>query len=120
MLRLDYTPQDCLEFQQAIKQVACRRHAPVRKAAPAIGRGEPAPWTWIWTSTRSSCRLAGLWRYRQPGDQSRSCFSPRAPELGEQFHAMRLEGLLDLDNRKGKAPGAYCTAYPMARRLSFS
>ena len=26
------------------------------------------------------------------------------------------EQLLDLDNRKGKAPGAYCTGLPLARR----
>ncbi len=29
---------------------------------------------------------------------------------------MRAEGLLDLDNRKGKAPGGYCTDFPVARR----
>ena len=29
------------------------------------------------------------------------------PELGDYFSIMRKEGLLDLDNRKGKAPGGY-------------
>ena len=29
---------------------------------------------------------------------------------------MRKEGLLDLDNHKGKAPGAYCTAFPVLKR----
>ena len=29
--------------------------------------------------------------------------------LGGDFEVMVGEGLLDLDNRKGKAPGGYCT-----------
>ncbi len=38
------------------------------------------------------------------------------PQLGEYFEIMRREHLLDLDNRKGKAPGAYCTDFPIAER----
>jgi oligoendopeptidase F len=38
------------------------------------------------------------------------------PQLGEYFEIMRREGLLDLDNRKSKAPGAYCTDFPIAGR----
>jgi oligoendopeptidase F len=35
------------------------------------------------------------------------------PELGKYYETMRSKGLLDLDNRKGKAPGAYCNNYDM-------
>jgi oligoendopeptidase F len=35
------------------------------------------------------------------------------PQLGEYFEIMRREGLLDLDNRKNKAPGGYCTEFPI-------
>jgi oligoendopeptidase F len=35
------------------------------------------------------------------------------PELGGYFEIMRSKGLLDLDNRKGKAPGAYCGDFDM-------
>jgi oligoendopeptidase F len=38
------------------------------------------------------------------------------PQLGDYFHTLRVEGLLDLDNHKGKAPGAYCTAYAVLKR----
>jgi len=38
------------------------------------------------------------------------------PQLGEYFEIMRRENLLDLDNRKNKAPGGYCTDFPVARR----
>ncbi len=36
--------------------------------------------------------------------------------LGQRFDIMRQEHLLDLDNRQGKAPGGYCTYYPIAER----
>jgi oligoendopeptidase F len=38
------------------------------------------------------------------------------PQLGERFQTMIDEGLLDLDNRKNKAPGAYCTMFPVSNR----
>jgi oligoendopeptidase F len=37
-------------------------------------------------------------------------------QLGAYFGIMRQEDLLDLDNRKGKAPGGYCVPYMAARR----
>jgi oligoendopeptidase F len=38
------------------------------------------------------------------------------PHLGNYFDIMRQENLLDLDNRKGKAPGGYCSDFPVAKR----
>ena len=38
------------------------------------------------------------------------------PQLGAYYTIMRREGLLDLDNRKGKAPGGFCTDFPIAQR----
>jgi oligoendopeptidase F len=38
------------------------------------------------------------------------------PQLGQYFETMRAEGLLDLENRKGKAPGGYCTEFLVAQR----
>ncbi len=38
------------------------------------------------------------------------------PQLGQYFKIMQSEGLLDLENRKNKAPGGYCTEFQTARR----
>ena len=38
------------------------------------------------------------------------------PSLGAHFQTMAGEGLLDLDSRRGKAPGGYCTELPHRRR----
>jgi oligoendopeptidase F len=38
------------------------------------------------------------------------------PVLGGYFDAMVMDGLTDLENRKNKAPGAYCTSYTSLRK----
>ncbi len=38
------------------------------------------------------------------------------PTLGAYFESMRAEGLLDLENRKGKAPGGSCWEYAAERK----
>ena len=43
-------------------------------------------------------------------------FAKVDPRLGAYFETMRREGLYDLANYKGKAPGAYCTGYNASRR----
>ena len=47
-----------------------------------------------------------------------SIFHHVDPVLGGYFDTMRSENLLDLVNRKNKAPGGYCTSFPVARRPS--
>jgi oligoendopeptidase F len=37
-------------------------------------------------------------------------------KLGSYFHVMLDEQLLDLENRKNKSPGGYCTGFPAAKR----
>jgi oligoendopeptidase F len=38
------------------------------------------------------------------------------PQFGRYFEIMLEENLLDLPNRKGKAPGGYCTAFRVSKR----
>src|SRR5690606_29947812 len=38
------------------------------------------------------------------------------PALGEQFDILVQEELLDLENRKNKAPGGFCTGYSLIQR----
>jgi oligoendopeptidase F len=49
-------------------------------------------------------------------EKSEKIFHDVDPQLGEYYTVMRRENLLDLDNRKGKAPGGYCTEFPIAQR----
>ena len=46
----------------------------------------------------------------------KAIFDKVDPQLGEHFATMLDESLLDLDNRKGKAPGGYCIDFPVQSR----
>jgi oligoendopeptidase F len=48
--------------------------------------------------------------------KSAAIFRHVDPQLGEYYATLRREDLLDLDNRKGKAPGGYCTEFPITQR----
>lgn len=118
MLRLDYTPEDCLRFQEAIERVAAPAATRVyEKHRRRLGLASLRPWDLD----------LDLYPLEQPpippyGDpavleeKTEGVFTRLDPQLGEYFRIMRREGLLHLPNQKGKAPGAYCTAYPVLRR----
>ena len=50
-------------------------------------------------------------RRRSSPSRPRAVFARIDPELAGQFQYMRTHGLLDLANRKGKAPGGYQTTF---------
>lgn len=117
MQRLDYAPDDCLRFQVAIEDVA----------VPAA--------TQIYERYRQREKLdvirpwdldQDLYPIHQPPlppygtctdlqDKTREIFTQINAEFGNQFSQLQKEELLDLENRKGKAPGAYCTGLPVTK-----
>jgi oligoendopeptidase F len=118
MLRLDYTPQDCILFQQAIEQVvvpaASRRY---EKHRQRLGVDTLRPWDL--DQDLYPLDLPPLPSYGATDElpaKAEAVFARVDPHMGQQFHTLREQNLLDLDNRKGKAPGAYCTAFPVARQ----
>jgi oligoendopeptidase F len=105
--RFDYTPEDCQTFHDAIEKVAVpaaerlyerqRRRLGVSSLRPwdtevdALGRAPLRPFT----------EVVDL------ESKTEAIFQQVDPQLGAYFTTMRTEGLLNLDNRKGKAPGGY-------------
>jgi oligoendopeptidase F len=118
MLRLDYTPQDGRQFQQAIEDVvvpAATRMYEKRRARLGVERLRP----WDLDQDLYPLDLPPLPAYGGLQDlpaKAEAAFRRVDPQLGDYFHILRAEGLLDLDNHKGKAPGAYCTAYAVLKR----
>jgi oligoendopeptidase F len=122
-LRFDYTPEDCKSFQKAILEVAVpaasRIYARRRKA---LGVDKLRPWD-----------LTDGWYSRSPeppgqpvqkpfedidtlNRKTSAIFHKVGPQLGDYFDIMLEEGLTDLENRKNKAPGAFCTLFTSLRR----
>jgi len=116
LLRFDYTPDDCKSFHRAIEEVvvpAAQRIYARRKKALGVTSLRP------WDLDVDPFNRAPLKPYQQVEEleaKAEAIFRRVDPELGEYFGIMRKEKLLDLANRKGKAPGGYCTSFPNAKR----
>jgi oligoendopeptidase F len=106
--RFDYTPEDCERFHDAVE----------RKATPAVARvlehrrqrlglDVLRPWDLAVDPNRAA-PLRPFETVDQFVTTARTVFDRVDPILGGQFQTMIDERLLDLDSRKGKAPGGYC------------
>lgn len=118
-LRFDYTPDDCLRFHQAIEEAVVPAAQRVyERRRQQLGVATLRPWD-----------LSDGW-YGRPLDPpglpplqpfanvaeleatTARIFHQVDPQLGAYFEIMRKGQLLDLENRKHKAPGGYCTSFP--------
>lgn len=110
--RYAYTPDDCLDFHRAIEQVvvpAVRRlHERNRQA---LGLESIRPWD---LEVEPSGRMP-LPPVRDLEGQMAMVFHQLDPDMDAYFSAMRETGMLDLDSRSGKTPGAWNTFFPMVR-----
>lgn len=122
-LRFDYTPEDCKAFAQAIEEVvvpaASRVYERYRKA---LGLDRLRPWDltdgWYGHPT-SPPDLPPLKPFQSTNELVRGAsaiFHHVDPVLGGYFDTMVADGLTDLENRKNKAPGAYCASLASLRK----
>ncbi len=116
LLRFDYTPDDCRHFNQAIEEVvvpAASRAYERRRRRLGVEMLRP------WDLDVDMFGRLPLRPYRGVDElktKTGAIFRQVDPQLGAYFDQMVGEGLLDLDNRKNKAPGGYCTDFPVARK----
>lgn len=114
--RHDYSPEDALEFTEAIAEVVVPiREGHLQAAAEKLGLEKLKPWD----TTVDPLGREPLKAYDNINefiDKSENIFQHVDPELGEFFSTMKNENLLDLDNRKGKGPGGYCTYFAQSER----
>ena len=115
LLRFDYTPEDCTQFHKAIEQVvvpAARRM--YEKRQRQLGIPTLRPWD-LSVDPLGRDPLQPFQTINELEEKVSKIFHKVDPQLGNYFTIMRNQGLLDLENRKNKAPGAYCTNYDMVR-----
>ncbi len=114
--RFDYTPDDCLRFHEAIEATVVPAAARVyARRAARLGLEQLRPWD----IDARSAHETPLRPCRDATDlviRTEAVLQQVDPDLGAYFTTMRREQLLDLENRKGKAPGGYCSSFETARR----
>ena len=114
-LRFDYTPQDCRQFHDAIEQVvvpAARRVYAQRRLRLGLDTLRP------WDLEVDPLNRPALRPFKDVDELMRKTaviFRRVDPQLGDYFDRMVTEDLLDLDNRKNKSPGGYCTGFAAVR-----
>jgi len=126
MNRFDYTPDDCRKFHDAIEAVvvpAAERLLNHRRQQ--LGVPTLRPWDMNIDPTHPQNTIldplgrAPLHPYQSVEEMeavAAKIFNNVDPELGAFFEDMRRNQLLDLGNRKNKAPGGYCTGLPVERK----
>jgi oligoendopeptidase F len=122
-LRFDYTPEDCKSFAKAIEQVVVPAATRVyEKRKKALGLDKLRPWDLVdgWYSRpsppASAPALKPFATMEELKEKAAAIFHKVDPVLGGYFDSTVADGLADLDNRKNKSPGAYCTSYTSLRK----
>jgi oligoendopeptidase F len=116
MLRFDYTPEDCAQFHHTIERVAVPAAERIlEKRRHRLGLESLRPWD-LEVDPYGLTPLRPFKDVDELVNQTAIIFHQVDPQLGVYFKTMQSEGLLDLDNRKGKAPGGYCEELQVIRR----
>jgi oligoendopeptidase F len=115
LLRFDYTPQDCATFRQAIAEVVVPAVERLNEERRQLGLDRLRPWD-LDVDITGQPPLRPFADVADLESKVATILGHVDARLSEQFRMMCDEGLLDLDNRKGKAPGGFCTYFPQAQR----
>jgi oligoendopeptidase F len=105
--RFDYAPQDCLKFHQAIESAVMPALRELQKERRAqLGLDALRPWD-LAVDPASKPPLRPFDKVETLVGDTQEIFDQLDKKMAGDFRHMRELKLLDLDNRKGKAPGGY-------------
>ena len=111
MGRFDYTPQDCFDFHEAVAEAVVPmldEMAQARKNALQVDMLRP--WD-TKVDPHGRTPLKPFASGQELLEKTIRCFTRLDPFLGDCLRIMKSMGHLDLESRKGKAPGGY--NYPL-------
>jgi oligoendopeptidase F len=112
MGRFDYTPQDCFDFHESVAaEVVPIQHALIVERKNRLGVDPLKPWDKA-VDPEGKNPLKAFENGKDLTDKTIECFRRIDPYLGQCLSIMNAMGHLDLESRKGKAPGGY--NYPLA------
>ncbi len=105
--RFDYTPDDCTTFHTSVAEVVVPAASRIyERRRQHLGVDSLRPWDLVVDPTGHPA-LHPFQTVEELESRMETIFQQVDPQLGEYFHTMRQEGLLDLGNRKNKAPSGY-------------
>lgn len=112
MGRFDYTKEDCFKFHDAIQnEVVPIVNKMTIERKKDLGVSELRPWDKA-VDPKGLDALKPFTSGKELTEKTIECFTKLDPYLGQCLLIMKEMGHLDLESRKGKAPGGY--NYPLA------
>lgn len=117
MGRTDYSPVEAKQFRDAVrKYVVPLQSILLERHAKELGTPTVKCWD---TEYCPSCTLPeGVAPVNSQLDNAEKVFDALDKRLGDHFRRMRNENLIDLENRKGKRAGAFCTSFSDEGRVA--
>ena len=121
-LRFDYSPDDCRSFHKAISEVVVPAASRIyEKHRMELGLEKLRPWdlTDGWFGRPVEIGKPKLKPFEDMETFERktaNIFNHVDKTIGGYFKELEDNHLLDLPNRKNKAPGAYCTSFDVIRK----
>ncbi|MBK8609595.1 MAG: M3 family oligoendopeptidase [Chitinophagaceae bacterium] len=105
--RFDYTKEDCFQFHEAVKQhVLPLVNIIYQKKKEKLGLDTLRPWD-LEAEPEGIKPLRPFSSSEELIDKSIACFGKMRPFFGDCLKKMQELNHLDLESRKGKAPGGY-------------
>jgi oligoendopeptidase F len=109
--RFDYTPQDCFNFHESVADaVVPLLNELAHERKKKLGVDPLRPWD-TKVDVEGRPPLKAFASGKELVEKAIACFDRLDKELGDDLRIMRAMGHLDLESRKGKAPGGY--NYPL-------
>ena len=109
--RFDYTPQDCFNFHESVAEgVVPMLNDMAQERKEALALEALRPWDFK-VDPQNRPPLKPFSTGEELLEKTITCFTNLDPQLGDYLRIMKEMGHLDLESRKGKAPGGY--NYPL-------
>jgi oligoendopeptidase F len=116
LLRFDYGVKESFEFQDAIAEVVVPLVDEIHQERKAMmGLDSLRPWD-LSVDPKGRSPLKPFEGGSELASKCRIAFDKVDERLGKYFDVLIDNKLLDLDSRKGKAPGGYMTAFDEQRK----
>lgn len=114
--RFDYSPDDCKSFHAAIEEVVIPAAQRVyERRTQRLGLDALRPWD-IYVDPLGSTPIRPYETMDEFKSKSHAIFEQVDFKFGEYFQIMIDEGLLDLESRRNKGPGAYSLGLQVTHR----
>ena len=113
--RFDYTPKECEDFHNAVAELVVPLARDLQKRRQRLLKVESLrPWD-LAVDVRNRAPLKPFADAKTLVEKCHSIFNKVDPALASDYNILREHNLLDLDSRKGKAPGGYQCSLEEAR-----